>query len=67
MEGEDEAGEEEGRESWGVRWMVSSCINLGWGRGTQMALCFKMTLINQLHNHNQNALVSLPPFSMDRS
>lgn len=41
--------------------MVSSFINLGWGRGTQMALCFKMILINQLHN--QNALVSLffPP------
>lgn len=39
--------------------MVSSFINLGWGRGTQMALCFKMILINQLHNHNQNALVSL--------
>lgn len=37
--------------------MVSSFINLGWGRGTQMALCFKMILINQLHN--QNALVSL--------
>lgn len=26
-----------------------------------MALCFKMILINQLHNHNQNALDSLPP------
>lgn len=24
-----------------------------------MALCFKIILINQLHNHNQNALVSL--------
>lgn len=45
----------------GVRWMVLSFINLGWGRGTQMALCFKMILINQLHNHNQNALVSLFP------
>lgn len=41
--------------------MVSSFINLGWGRGTQMALCFKMILINQLHNHNQNALDSPPP------
>lgn len=26
-----------------------------------MALCFKMILINQLHNHNQNALVSFFP------
>lgn len=26
-----------------------------------MALCFKIILINQLHNHNQNALVSLFP------
>lgn len=26
-----------------------------------MALCFKIILINQLHNHNQNALVSFFP------
>lgn len=31
-----------------------------------MALCFKMILINQLHNHNQNALVSLFPPSFPR-
>lgn len=47
------------RESWGSDGWFRSFINLGWGRGTQMALCFKIILINQLHNHNQNALVSL--------